>query len=1485
MKIYFKNTIAFILLALLTITNVIAQPRKIEDIISKKASQKLYYQLALAAICQKDYENNKLKSTQANMQYRNKIQSLGKEIVINSEISDPTVDVLIRILKGSKVDDKYIVRHKRIEGEKYTYLTATIKLSNLETISELDNVLVIEPSFKTDLFLEQSTTDMKAKDVWSGFSDTPLPNKITGEGVYIGIIDTKPNKDHIAFLGTDNESRFKEIFSFEEFSYSDWSLKYHGTHVSSIAAGSGDELGKNKGVAYNSNILWYPSGKSSNFIVEAIDEMKKFAENKPLVINYSGGFNSGPRDGTLLIEKKLEEDLLGNVIFVNAAGNHSTRDPFQCDENNIPAPLHFRGNVTANINEFLEIQVQIRSVKNSCPVIDNNIFTIEIWHENEIIIEIEDNDLNTVPEVSPKVYPGEVKTWFFDEFPEVLYPTDFITIINSNSNFYPVVGLDPLLNNSKSNVVAIRFESTDSEFSDGIFQIRVYPKTNLDLGQIDAYICESNSNKGGFVHGDDFCTVASPGLANNVICVAAHDKNIINGGDIAAYSSVGPLRIDPSNYVSKPDISAPGTNIKSAFYENNNQFVERTGTSMSAPHVTGAIALLMQCFPDLNAIQVKEILQKSAGPISPSGHWQKNGSLTLEDKKYWGAGKLDILAAYKSMAGFSYVRPYAYDEEKFKAAFEANSNAGLPFGPVNYNWENNANYNYQNYTNGAIFSNNQETNAYWLGEGIWQKWIELNSVNSLIGLPQSSEFNDAQNNDCPTVKFQNGEIYWENNEAKIKFQPKFMMDVSDGYAPLTVQFTDLSRVNEGNITSWLWDFGDGSTSTEQNPVHIYNNTGTYFVKLTVRYNDKDFWITGLQFISVFQNIPSVNLSYLEYFLDSDPGFGKGISIPVPTSTIVNIQTNLSLKEINSGLHRLYFRAKDSDGKWSVIYSKPILVTAEEPNSPVKKVEYFFDAQNTGSGVNSLSFTPAQNITVSQKLGLENISPGLHRIYFKTQNEAGKWSTVHSKPVLVTTSEPDPIVTKVEYFFDNDPGINSGRSIMFTPENDVTVASNLPLDDLSSGTHSVYFRAKNSNGLWSHPQSSSFSIEKIALNILLQSGWNIFSTSIIPDSLDIRYISQSLINNNSLVKIQDEGGNSLEDWGIFGSWKNTIGSISVTEGYKIKVNRNDTLEVSGTPVKYPFAIPLKAGWNIAGYPQQTDFSGMNLVQQLADKGTLIKVQDEGGNSIEDWGIFGSWQNNIGNFMAGEGYKIKVSADDTLWVYESYPKSSAFVPEIVATSHFSPVFKGNGLDHMNINLVGLPVNILQAGDELAIFDGETCVGAVTLMPHHLRNQTASIVTSATDNQGISGFVEGNPFVLKLWNAKNHQEFKLEPEIVKGTSTFVRNETTVASLEKYATTGLEGLFSSEQPEINCYPNPFSDEITVEINLFDETHVYIEVLNQLGQQVKNLAAGEQLNRGVHRLIWDGTNAGKSRVAPGIYLFRMKINDTVYFRKVVYSK
>jgi PKD repeat protein len=55
---------------------------------------------------------------------------------------------------------------------------------------------------------------------------------------------------------------------------------------------------------------------------------------------------------------------------------------------------------------------------------------------------------------------------------------------------------------------------------------------------------------------------------------------------------------------------------------------------------------------------------------------------------------------------------------------------------------------------------------------------------------------------------------------------------ASGASPLTVTFTDASTSSSGAITDWAWDFGDGTTSTIQNPTHTYS-VGIYTVKLTV----------------------------------------------------------------------------------------------------------------------------------------------------------------------------------------------------------------------------------------------------------------------------------------------------------------------------------------------------------------------------------------------------------------------------------------------------------------------------------------------------------------------------------------------------------------------------------------------------------------------------------------------------------------------------
>jgi len=623
----------------------------------------------------------------------------------------------------------------------------------------------------------------------------------------------------------------------------------------------------------------------------------------------------------------------------------------------------------------------------------------------------------------------------------------------------------------------------------------------------------------------------------------------------------------------------------------------------------------------------------------------------------------------------------------------------------------------------------------------------------------------------------------------------------------------------------------------------------------------------------------------EYWFDDD--FANKVSTEITHGQTITTNEGFDVSTLLVGLHSYHLRYKDDAGQWSSVVSEFFhkLPASAEGTRKITAYEYWFDVDYAEKV--AVPVSPEQLVSLNNGLDAVSLQTGLHTYHVRYKDDAGQWSSVVSEffHKLPLSSAQDNLITAYRYWFNRDEE-NMQLTNLPTPVNPFELIRNIDASALVTGENTIHFQFKDTRDAWSSVVTDTFTVNTpMVQEIIFTAGWNIFSSALSPSEKGIQTVVSPLIDKGSLVKVQNEIGNSFENLGIYGGWKNSIGEISASEGYKVKVNKNDTIEITGSQVDFPFAIPLESGWNIAGYPLLSDYGGMNLLQQLRDKGTLIKVQDESGNSIENLGIFGGWKNNIGNFLPGKGYKIKMSSKDTLWVYESYPKSSDFLPEIVATSHFIPAFSGNGVDHMNINLVGLPVSILQVGDELAIFDGAICVGAVTLMPHHLHSQTASIVTSAKDNQGVPGFSEGNTFVLKLWDTKNYQEYKLEPEIVKGTSTFIKNETTVASLEKYTTTGLEGLFASEQPEIKCYPNPFSQDVTIEIKLATDAQVQVEVLNQLGQRVRFLQTEKLLNSGIHRLTWNGRNDSNGIITPGVYHLRLNIDGAIIHKKIVYSK
>lgn len=93
----------------------------------------------------------------------------------------------------------------------------------------------------------------------------------------------------------------------------------------------------------------------------------------------------------------------------------------------------------------------------------------------------------------------------------------------------------------------------------------------------------------------------------------------------------------------------------------------------------------------------------------------------------------------------------------------------------------------------------------------------------------------------------------------VKPSAQFGIDKTTGQNKLTCKFTDLS-IGSG-ITSWMWDFGDGNTSTIQNPIHTYSQPGKFTVTLLITNNKGETSsITKPEVVVVSLTAPVANFS-------------------------------------------------------------------------------------------------------------------------------------------------------------------------------------------------------------------------------------------------------------------------------------------------------------------------------------------------------------------------------------------------------------------------------------------------------------------------------------------------------------------------------------------------------------------------------------------------------------------------------------------------
>src|SRR4029077_15555476 len=129
-------------------------------------------------------------------------------------------------------------------------------------------------------------------------------------------------------------------------------------------------------------------------------------------------------------------------------------------------------------------------------------------------------------------------------------------------------------------------------------------------------------------------TAGAPGDLPETYAAGAFDIN----GNIAGFSSRGPSAFGG---LVKPNISAPGVNVRSSTSSSDSSYGSLNGTSMASPHVAGTVALIWSISPELRGdVAATETLldQTAIDTAGPCGG-------TTENNNTWGEGKLDALAA------------------------------------------------------------------------------------------------------------------------------------------------------------------------------------------------------------------------------------------------------------------------------------------------------------------------------------------------------------------------------------------------------------------------------------------------------------------------------------------------------------------------------------------------------------------------------------------------------------------------------------------------------------------------------------------------------------------------------------------------------------------------------------------------------------------------------------------------------------------------
>ena len=514
--------------------------------------------------------------------------------------------------------------------------------------------------------MDNTRRDTRTDRVESGTGVTG-GNGYDGTGVYIGITDwgfdyTHPNYnfgtgnhrvarawDHFRLAGPAPEgfNYGTEIIGYNPLrsAKGDTSNLYgygtHGTHVAGICAGrgAGDEH-TFRGQAPGAEMLFCSFGLNEDDWMNGVQWMINCAADstRRLVVNSSWGMYSfSCLDGRSLLSQAIDNWSDEGIVFVTSGGNNGD-DKFHVSRNFGEEPGMLK--TCASFYTYAEDAI------GQCLIMWG-----EAGHDFSAAFGLKNND-SLYTSAFFNTTAGDTILYDTMVCDSVRVPYRILMERVNPFDQRPHIQIDV-----EGRGMGLQLQLYITAEDGTVHAWNVANKTNHAGNEGAPFFVGDNE---GYTGGDNFYGIGEPACAAKAIAVAAHqadtwsaDSTVLNAGDLAYFSSYGPLITG----VQKPEISAPGYQVNSSisFWTTDSYsatarqqqgvreyiWARMSGTSMSGPAVTGIVALLLQANPDLTTDEIREIIISTARNDEMTGELRAHDSTDLR----WGWGKIDALAA------------------------------------------------------------------------------------------------------------------------------------------------------------------------------------------------------------------------------------------------------------------------------------------------------------------------------------------------------------------------------------------------------------------------------------------------------------------------------------------------------------------------------------------------------------------------------------------------------------------------------------------------------------------------------------------------------------------------------------------------------------------------------------------------------------------------------------------------------------------------